>query len=629
MTTTPEVSSSVQTQESTGSDRKDAKEKWSSLILFNKQHTSPSRDPSVSTPMDSAMNAGSYQEATKATAIQAVSSEEEHVGAVTGMAEPVNLKPPRVPRNMLTIMPYAVISFPGIVVRRMRGQTYCAQWSFRDEYVINLLRFTLGTPQYSHWRFLIALAGMVGRTRIPISLAVEKIVANPSLYPFTAYQFTLRGANQRMKALEGKARMKADDKSEKEKDRQLESMQSSQETVNSTTVPGFSTTTSGTLTSPPSLSSSSFHSPGTEPWVILYMHGGGYSSGKPMMHAVVYKYLMKRLQKEHGINQVKVVAIKYPLAPENPYPAAINSAIACLSWLREAKGIPMSRVILGGDSAGGGLCLAVLQRIKARYGLESEMFPGHAFVISPWVQMMDQVPSYVNRMNSRTDYLAPRLLKPFVDAYVRNPKTGELLAPLDHPQVSPGTADWSGVPTRILTTVGGKEIFYRSIVDFVRRAAEGGVQIRIISDPDMPHVYPTLMDFFPENSRRTLNEIVDWLADAVDPTGHQAHFIGKGKKKQTKDSTAEEKKAGEDEEKDDAPRGQDSDLVSKADQGCAQEAHSPTEHASNLEKCTKDTEDEDAIQVARTASSLHGDENEALLGPPKGTQANAPESSKE
>ncbi|RKP15360.1 Alpha/Beta hydrolase protein [Piptocephalis cylindrospora] len=489
--TSTEPSHPVQAQASDASSAQGKKKKkeWSLKAFTSKRHQAPS-SPIPNTPVDSAMdiqNSGkSSKERTKAIAINAVSSDEGHIGAVTGMNEPVNLNPPRVPRSFITTLPYAVISFPNVLIRRARGHSYHASWSFRDEYVVNLLRFTLGTPRYGHWRFLIMLAGMLGRTRIPISLVVEETSNNLAQYTFTAYQFTLRRPNLG-------------------------------ETAASNIILGESTATSTTINSPDMPPSQK------DPWVILYMHGGGYSSGRPMMHAVVYKYLLNNLQKKHGINQVRLVALKYPLAPEHPYPAAIDTAIKCLTWLREAEGIPMDRVILGGDSAGGGLCMAVLQRIKARYGDGSEMFPGHAFVISPWVQLSDQVPSYVNRMNARTDYLVPRLLKPFVNAYMRDGKTGELIAPLDHPQVSPGTADWSGVPTRILVTVGGKEIFYRSIVEFVDLASQGGMEARLISDPDMPHVYPTLMDFFPKNARRTLDEIVDWLAEVIEPVEKEKH----------------------------------------------------------------------------------------------------------
>ncbi|MFX1447792.1 MAG: alpha/beta hydrolase fold domain-containing protein, partial [Promethearchaeota archaeon] len=90
--------------------------------------------------------------------------------------------------------------------------------------------------------------------------------------------------------------------------------------------------------------------------VMLYLHGGGYFSGSYMSHRRFVSMLCKKLH-------LNAYSINYRLAPEDPYPAGLNDAFFAYKWMLEDKSIPAENVIIMGDSAGGGLTLALLHRI--------------------------------------------------------------------------------------------------------------------------------------------------------------------------------------------------------------------------------------------------------------------------
>jgi acetyl esterase/lipase len=126
-----------------------------------------------------------------------------------------------------------------------------------------------------------------------------------------------------------------------------------------------------------------------EPLIMLHLHGGGYFSGSAKMYRAFVSHLCKKLQ-------VHAYSISYRLVPEHPYPAAINDAFYTYKWLLEEKSIPAERIIILGDSAGGGLALALLHRI----GKNRMPQPKCAISISPWTDLTLSNDSYVaNRKN--------------------------------------------------------------------------------------------------------------------------------------------------------------------------------------------------------------------------------------
>ena len=116
--------------------------------------------------------------------------------------------------------------------------------------------------------------------------------------------------------------------------------------------------------------------PGSDPSkILLFFHGGGYCSGSIASH--------RRMVTEAGrACGVRTLAVGYRLAPEHPYPAALEDALAAWRFL-SASGIEARRILVGGDSAGAGLTLALLQHLRAA----GEALPACAWLVSPWTDL--------------------------------------------------------------------------------------------------------------------------------------------------------------------------------------------------------------------------------------------------
>ena len=109
--------------------------------------------------------------------------------------------------------------------------------------------------------------------------------------------------------------------------------------------------------------------------VLLYFHGGGYCSGSILSH--------RRLVTEAGrAAKIRTLAIAYRLAPEHPFPAALDDAFSAWRFLR-SSGIAAGHIAVGGDSAGGGLTVALINRLRDA----GEQVPGCAWLISPWTDL--------------------------------------------------------------------------------------------------------------------------------------------------------------------------------------------------------------------------------------------------
>src|SRR5262249_14643735 len=116
--------------------------------------------------------------------------------------------------------------------------------------------------------------------------------------------------------------------------------------------------------------------PGSDPTrVLIFFHGGGYCSGSIVSH--------RRMVTEAGrAGALRTLAVGYRLAPEHPFPAALDDALTAWRFVR-AQGVSARRVAVGGDSAGGGLTVALLNRLKEA----GEELPGCAWLVSPWTDL--------------------------------------------------------------------------------------------------------------------------------------------------------------------------------------------------------------------------------------------------
>lgn len=232
--------------------------------------------------------------------------------------------------------------------------------------------------------------------------------------------------------------------------------------------------------------------PGGSSNVILYLHGGAYVAGS----ARSYRGLGARLARLTGW---QVVMPDYRLAPEHPAPAAFEDALAAHAALIK-RGVAPECMVIGGDSAGGGLALALLADLCAR-GLR----PAAVFVLSPWTDLTLSGASL--RDNMARDVLLPAGQMAEVVAQIR----GMIAA--DDPRLSPLFAHFASPPP-VLIQVGDSEVLHDDSVRMaaVLRAAGGAVDLDVWTDT--PHVFHLFDGYLPE-ARRALTMVAAFVRAAV------------------------------------------------------------------------------------------------------------------
>ena len=225
--------------------------------------------------------------------------------------------------------------------------------------------------------------------------------------------------------------------------------------------------------------------------VLLFLHGGGYSSGSLKSH----RTMVTGAGRAAGI---RTLAVAYRLAPEHPFPAALEDARAAYSFLL-AQGYSADRIAVGGDSAGGGLTLALFQALRDA----GEALPACGWLISPWVDLemtgasidaKDAIDPLIHR--AYLEMLAQAYLPPGIDR--------------KDPRVSPLHGDLSGLPP-ILVQVGSAETLLDDAVRIAGRlgAADGVVRLSVY--PHMIHAWPIWYHRLADG-RRALAEAGGFLA---------------------------------------------------------------------------------------------------------------------
>jgi len=202
--------------------------------------------------------------------------------------------------------------------------------------------------------------------------------------------------------------------------------------------------------------------------VVLYLHGGGYVIGSPRSH----RHLAAAVA---VAGQASALLLDYRLAPEHPYPAAVDDATAAYRW-RLDQGIAPGHIVIGGDSAGGGLTVATLLALRdARLPL-----PAGGVCISPWVDLTFSGASY--RTRAAVD---PIVTRPGIDEMARA-YLGATAARA--PLASPLFADLRGLPP-LLIHVGSDEVLLDDAVQLADRAKAAGVDATLEVWDRMVHVW--------------------------------------------------------------------------------------------------------------------------------------------
>jgi monoterpene epsilon-lactone hydrolase len=211
--------------------------------------------------------------------------------------------------------------------------------------------------------------------------------------------------------------------------------------------------------------------------VILYLHGGGYVVGSVKTHRAMISRIARA-------SNARALAIDYRLAPEHPFPAAVEDATAAYRWLL-AQGYKPGRIVIAGDSAGGGLTLAALLAIR-----DSKLpQPAGAVPISPWTDLEGTGESVRTRAARDVMVTQENLASSARDYYgAHDPRD---------PLVSPVHADFRGLPP-MLIQVGDAEILLDDATRVAARAKAAGVQVELEVWDDMPHVWHVFAKLLPE-----------------------------------------------------------------------------------------------------------------------------------
>jgi monoterpene epsilon-lactone hydrolase len=217
---------------------------------------------------------------------------------------------------------------------------------------------------------------------------------------------------------------------------------------------------------------------GTEPGcTLLYFHGGGYFFCSPETHRPITVTLA-------AAAEARVLSLDYRLAPEHPFPAAIEDAVAAYRQLL-SDGVPAGRIVIGGDSAGGGLALATLLSLRAA----GDALPAGAILFSPWTDLAGTGATLVS--NDKTDVMfhGAGLIKG-AQFYLG------AASPKD-PLASPLYAELGGLPP-LFVQASGSEVLLADSTRLVDRARAAGVAVEFEIWPKLPHVWQIFAPFLPE-----------------------------------------------------------------------------------------------------------------------------------
>src|SRR5580692_4098961 len=206
--------------------------------------------------------------------------------------------------------------------------------------------------------------------------------------------------------------------------------------------------------------------------VLLFLHGGGYELGSVRSDGE----LAARLGRASGM---RVLFPEYRLAPEHPFPAAVEDVLAAWRWLRADQGVSARSIAVAGESAGGGLAVALL--VAARDA--GEALPAAAVLMSPTVDLTSSGASMTERAD-QDPISTPALLRQFAADYLAgaDPKT---------PLASPLFASLAGLPP-LLIQEGTADVLLSDSERLAKAAAGAGVDVTLQIGEGLPHVYQLL-----------------------------------------------------------------------------------------------------------------------------------------
>lgn len=231
-----------------------------------------------------------------------------------------------------------------------------------------------------------------------------------------------------------------------------------------------------------------------EDGVLLYLHGGAYCIGSINSH----RHMAANIARA---SKTRTLMIEYRLCPEHPFPAGLEDAVAAYRWLVD-QGISPDRIIIGGDSAGGGLTLATLLKLREE-GLKR---PAGAVLLSPWTDLTSSGESIKTRA-AADPMLQPAGTTHLAEWYANG-------ADLQAPLISPLFADLKDLPP-LFIQVGDSEILLDDSTRLAQAARDQGVDVALEVWDDMFHVWHYYADWIPEG-REAIDKIAGFMSEKLE-----------------------------------------------------------------------------------------------------------------
>lgn len=227
---------------------------------------------------------------------------------------------------------------------------------------------------------------------------------------------------------------------------------------------------------------------------IIYLHGGSYIAGSPKTHRSLAAHISK-------VSKFPVLLIDYRLAPENPFPAALEDVISAYEWLLDAKEIDPKKVIIAGDSAGGTLTLSALIKLRD----DGSPLPAAGICLSPCTDLAITGDS-IKTKSEEEIMLSEFEIVEAVKLYLKD-------VDRKHPVASPLYADLTGLPPLLLQT-GTAEMLLDDTIRFAEKAKNEGVEVTVDLWTDMFHVFQIFGNLMPE-SKKAIEKIGEFIQEKL------------------------------------------------------------------------------------------------------------------
>lgn len=226
--------------------------------------------------------------------------------------------------------------------------------------------------------------------------------------------------------------------------------------------------------------------------IVMYVHGGGYVSCSSATHRTLTAALAR-------LTQCRVFSVDYRVAPETRFPGALEDVLRAYHWLVTvvAPGVP---VAIAGESAGGGLVLALAQHARS----QGWPLPACVAALSPWIDLTGRSASCIAN-DGRCDMFRPENIGAFATAYLDN------ASPLDS-RASPLFGDMRGLPP-VLLQVGSTELLFDDARQLHERLLAAGGESRLSVYDSVAHAWQLLTPFVPE-ATQALQEVADFVLAA-------------------------------------------------------------------------------------------------------------------